>query len=349
MFKIESTPDWNRDRLLGYLIYHYSMQMSWDIDPAYPALNHLQKENNLTEEQFIWLSWLYGQTYCTPTTYYIFSAFPDFEDIDNNKFNKWHTNNWKKLLYATDKRHEKGKLFETYLSYKKVLNGVSQQELINKLIDSDPMESYNNIQHVFSDVKGFGRLSVFMFAEALKRWKPEKYNIDCITRDAIGSQSSCNGLCYVSSNDNLLDNKPTKFMDKHVEELLIVLRQFVGDKIAKNLLDKFVVETTLCAYKGLFKKRRYLGYYIDRQNYEIKTMEKNTDFDYQQLWDFRSDVFLHGYLGELNGWKGIRKEKQKVWKEENKLFDLEPLVKEGIIEFGDERWKTRRNLTLSSF
>lgn len=349
MLKIEKTPNWQEDRLLGYLIYHYGMQVSWDIDPAYPLLVSIQKENSLTEEQFIWLSWLYAQTYCTPTTYYVFSNFPDFEDIDDKKFNEWHVNNWKKLLYATDKRHEKGKLYETYLSYKKVLDGMSQQELLNKLIVRDPIESYNNIQRVFTDVKGFGRLSVFMFAEALKRWKPEKYDIECVTRDSIGSQSSCNGLCYASGNDNLLDNKPTDYMDNQVEKLLVDLKRFVGTEVSNDLLDRFAVETILCAYKGLFRKRRYMGYYIDRQNYEIKTMEKNTNFDYQQIWDFRSEVFLHGYLGEYGGWQGIRKDKQLIWMEQNKLFDLEPLVEAGFLEFGDERWKPKKVVTLDMF
>ncbi len=71
------------------------------------------------------------------------------------------------------------------------------------------------------------------------------------------------------------------------------------------------LETSLCAYKKLFFKTRYVGYYIDRQLEELVKMQKLAPIgaDWNLLWHFRPEHFDHRAVGELNDWRGIRKER----------------------------------------
>ena len=330
--------DFRIDRENGFEIYHHAMQKTWDIDPAYPALQYIFERYELNLEQCLWLCWLYAVTYCTPTLFYIYNEFPDFEDIEIGRFQKWHDKNWSKLLYQTDKRHEKGKLVGTLESYMKVLNGRTQREFYAETITDDTNESYTKLITEILPVKGFGRLTIFMLAESLKRCLG--YNYEPISMDIPNALSSRNGLCYAINHDKVIDQKLTRTQvydyENEVVSLVKKLKENLYD-IDPELTDIFSVETTFCAYKGLFRKKRYIGYYIDRLQYEIEKMENNvkTGVDFTPLWDFRYECLIHDYLGELNGWSGIRRDKAKIFFETGKLYGLEPLINNGIISFGE--------------
>ena len=76
--------------------------------------------------------------------------------------------------------------------------------------------------------------------------------------------------------------------------------------------DYFAMETCLCSFKKLFRKRdgRYLGYYLDRQAEEIKKVEQDRWFgiDWQPLWDARSETLNKKYLTD-----SINKGKMEIY------------------------------------
>jgi len=77
------------------------------------------------------------------------------------------------------------------------------------------------------------------------------------------------------------------------------------------------METVLCAYKKLHVRNMYVGYYLDRMQTEIEeggeqTMANiSTGVNWGTLWEIRSEMFDHQYLGELNGWSGWRQSLKK--------------------------------------
>jgi hypothetical protein len=58
--------------------------------------------------------------------------------------------------------------------------------------------------------------------------------------------------------------------------------------------DYFDMETCLCSFKKLFRKKhgRYLGYYLDRQAEEIEQCESDgwVGIDWQPMWDARNET-----------------------------------------------------------
>ena len=75
------------------------------------------------------------------------------------------------------------------------------------------------------------------------------------------------------------------------------------------------VTSDLCSYRKLFKQSRYLGYYVDRQQEELLFLEKSwpeKDF-WEELWQYRRKYVPDEYLGELNGWEGIQRERVTAW------------------------------------
>ena len=74
--------DYKNDRWNGLKDYYRKMNIIGDCDPSYSALNYLCDRNELNIEQRYWISFLYATNYCVTTTYYIWSEFPDFENIN---------------------------------------------------------------------------------------------------------------------------------------------------------------------------------------------------------------------------------------------------------------------------
>lgn len=72
----------------------------------------------------------------------------------------------------------------------------------------------------------------------------------------------------------------------------------------------------ICSFRNLFKNARYGGFHHDRQLGVIKEYEKVLP-QYKDIYDecykLRKDMFDQRFLGELNGWSGIRKERKKLW------------------------------------
>ena len=81
-----------------YFDYHLRMMAVGDIDPQNLALRYICNRFELNLEQRYWLAFLFGCTYCAPTVYYIYNEFPDFENVDVDRLERWWQENKKKCL-----------------------------------------------------------------------------------------------------------------------------------------------------------------------------------------------------------------------------------------------------------
>ena len=72
----------------------------------------------------------------------------------------------------------------------------------------------------------------------------------------------------------------------------------------------------ICSFRNLFKNARYGGFHHDRQLGVIKQYEKDLpqySEVYKECYQLRQRMFDKRFLGELNDWDGIRKERKKLW------------------------------------
>lgn len=299
------------NRREGFKKYFYGILKTEEYDPFYYTANYLYERFDLNKEQMFWFSWLYGFIYNGATAWVVFNEFPDFENVDVDRLKEWEIKNYKRMQFETDTRHKKCKIHEAFVCYKKAVGNKTQEEFFNTLCCyDDPKVNFRILwDYIRENFYLFGRYSTFFYTETLKRCNG--LNIECdslFLEDIPGSKSHRNGLCYVLGKDEWdLSKKNTDFK---YESWMIEYLKEEGDKIIKemkvefpdviNLIDYFSMETALCAYKGFFRKRRYFGFYLDRDCSQIKFAESKcwNGIDWNVFWQCRKECLREELLCE---------------------------------------------------
>ena len=337
--------DYRKQRWDGYKSYHTKMMTIGDCDPALPALRYLSDRFEFNLEQKYWLAFLYSTNYCVPTTFFMINEFPDFENVDCRRVEKWWNKNKQFLFFQTDRKKVKNfnKFVPMVESYKKLM-GDSQIEVFKKFAKNNPQDTYKAVYNfVIKNIYYVGRFSTFLYLEALHAITD--FNMLPDGLDLKNSESSRNGLLYACGMDEFITlhhKKASKLLTPevyiHLKNKLQQLHDELKSEAPELPTNFWNIETSLCAYKKLFWGARYLGYYIDRQMAEIKTMEDKVKegVDWSVLWNFRTEYFDKSVLGELMGWKGIRNEKMDLFMKAGILYEglLQlPVNYKHIVEF----------------
>ena len=305
--------DYRHDRWNGFKQYYKQMILSGDCDPAYPALNYICDRFELNREQRYWVAFLYATNYCVPTTFYIYNEFPDFENIDINRMETWWKNNKSKLYFQSDRVKVKNfnKFIESVSSYQQLIGNRTQHQFFMRLTTGDREINYLAVYEEAKKIYYFGRFSLFNYLEAL--YNLTNLDIEPTSLDLSDAESCRNGLCYALKEDNMVTlhhARSLKQIDYNLlNNKLIQLKMELTQGNPDIYVTFWNIETVLCAYKKLFWKKRYLGYYIDRMQEEINIMQKAIPIGicWQVLWDFRNEFFNDSLLGEKQLWSGIRK------------------------------------------
>lgn len=259
-----------------------------DIDPANDCLKYICDRFELTIEQRYWIAFLYSTCYCAPTVFYIYNEFPDFENVDVNRMERWWSKNKAKLYFQTDrsKIRTMNKFVETYESYKKLIGSLTQHNFFNKLTGASLHENYNNAYNTLSNIRNVGRFTLFIYLEMISVLTDFKCEPDKL--EWQHADNCRNGLQY-----HLLDYEdktPYNVLDSELQRILIYLEN--NNCTHKNI---FNVETTLCAFKKFKHGKRYPGFYLDRQLKEIEKMESNVrdGVCWRVLYEFRKETYKH--------------------------------------------------------
>lgn len=256
--------------------------------------NYLFRRFEHNKEQKLWIAWIYGTTYYFPTTWVIWNEFPDMELVGLDRLKDWNNNNYKRLRYQIDTKWNKGHLPAQFESYKNWIGQKSQLEAFRPFILKRPEENFDALWiEVKTKFHKFGRYSTWFYLQTLKQCcglpiEPSSLMLD----DYSGSRSHRNGLCMALGRpewyDEKLSAKQIEYMNDVSKEILLEVKKDFPDT------DYFDMETCLCSFKKLFRKKhgRYLGYYLDRQAEEIAKCEADgwDGIDWQPLWDSRIET-----------------------------------------------------------
>ena len=279
--------------MLSYLEYHEQSYAAKDIDPAYPMLKYICDRFELNIEQRCWIAFLYGCTYCGPTVFYMYNEFPDFENVDVARLQRWWASHKHQLLFQTDRLRIRSndQFVPAFESYRDIfLKG--QYPLFQLLCSSgNPQLNYEVLyQTLIKQTKYFGRYSMFLWLECLQRLT----GLDIIPTgiDWPNALNCFNGLCYYknASEVTAVDKYFCAIGDKWLQEAIQQLQQRHPERHS----DIWNVETTLCAYYKYRHGKRYVGYYVDRQLEEINKMANNVPSGvcWDVLYDFRREYFV---------------------------------------------------------
>lgn len=159
----------------------------------------------------------------------------------------------------------------------------------------------------------YGRFAAFLFLEMFVALAGLPY--ENTTIDWKNGNTATSGLLNLFGYDReaaYFDQKGTLIrsyeeMDKMLQTVVICVRETGGNANVTQ------IETSLCAYRKLYKGSRYNGYYLDRMLEELVKYEKLYPELTAELYELRGILFSHKYLGEKNKWNGIRPKMKKYY------------------------------------
>lgn len=103
---------------------------------------------------------------------------------------------------------------------------------------------------------------------------------------------------------------------KYLTKALLIIQKEIHKQYPEQDYDITMFIGKICSFRNLFKNARYGGFHHDRQLGVIKQYEKDLpqyENIYKEFYELRKKMFDQRFLGELNGWNGIRKERKKIW------------------------------------
>ncbi len=255
------------------------------------------------------LAYFFAITYCNVSAIALFLSEREIAS-GPERWAKYHKD---KLMFVSDRKYVAwGERFEKSLRFyvDNLRNG-------HPILQA-PCIDFNQYEKEVEKWYYFGRFSAFLFLESYGILTNTPYRGGAIPwRHGDTATSGILNLFGYDQEAAEFDHSgrlmvPIDSMDRMLEEVTNEVMNAGGDG------DVSKIETTLCSFRKFFKGSRYEGYYTDRDLEELNwftahrpDLKSLTD----ELFQIRADILPHEYLGELNGWTGIRTELKRQTRE----------------------------------
>lgn len=331
-------PEFRREVFLRF--YEWSLETRSFPGCMYFVMPYLYRTFKWNREVRLWFAFLNGNTQNPVTSWIIFKRFPDFTNLKIADLEKWFNQEFGRLAFDTDRRHQKADFIDSMKCYQKLTNG-EQEEFFGEFINTqDQNENFRKAWEVVRErFYSFGRLSSFSYLEYLRIMRVP---IDCdqlFLEDMSGSKSHRNGLAKVLGRDDLdwHESNPTGFEGKYTPEVIAWLkseaallleegRQRATGKPCAYDVSYFTLESVLCTYKSWHRpNHRYPGVYLDMFHDRIKKAESTwPEEDFGVFWDARK-TYLPAYLRleDNPGDVGVKPDKQNYYRETGQIINLD--------------------------
>lgn len=274
----------------------------------YCLLMPFADDNQLDVNECLWLAYLYGLSYSCTTAIRLFREFSDPTAISPGELKRFWDSEKSTLWFNPDKKYLKNnnQVIPAIKSLYKILRQHENFEayILSVMQESQEFESmYKEIQ---KNWQYFGSHGAYLFFDALYGLIPEMYyNPKELDWKHAGKTVSEGMAHFLYLDDSIGTGEyPINSFNKAVQK--------IQEKTGEPLVH---IESTLCAYRKLFKGTRYVGYYADRMLEEAHATEKFVP----TVWRFRERTIPKHLRGEDGGWTGIRKELCKKFLETGEL------------------------------
>lgn len=260
----------------------------------------------LSNEERVWLAYLYGLSYSCTTAIRLFEVIPDTTRINLKLLRGFWLTEKDSLWFNPDKKYIKnnGKVVPAVKSIEGILH---EYPTLMHWVISYSKDGFNALYNgILRNWDFFGPMGAYLFLDALYGLCPELY-VDPDHLDWNNSgKTVVEGMAHMMYQDELIETRefPLSKYDKIVDKLQKVSGQ-----------PKVIIESTLCAFRKFFKGTRYMGYYADRMLEECLYVDSLKNVSVPDVWTLREKSIPKELRGEDNGWSGIRKDKLKGWLE----------------------------------
>jgi len=280
----------NHDIWDRYLTFHKAQVSSMDMDPVYPVLREIG--SSAEKKSAVWLTFLHV------AYYHMGSALKAWEEHPfPAKLNK----SLLKLPCGIERRnHRKPERLESHInSLVEISNEYDGLDRwVDAYISGDPRQSWSNLQVVLTAPWGNGRWAAYKTSEML--WKVNGYRLQATDMGHEYSSGPREGLKL------LFPDAPTGNSPEEVQ-YLDALGDLLVEKLRSNgaIASVETAETSLCDFHSMIKGRYYTGIDIDHMQEQLIEVKSGLT---QKAFLARKLVLPNQFLGELNGWTGVRKE-----------------------------------------
>lgn len=180
------------------------------------------------------------------------------------------------------------------------------------VIENQPLLSWERMRVVATEPWGNGRWASYKTCEVL--WKVLDYPLQATDMGNEFSSGPREGLAMVlgsAPQGNTRD--AVRKVDHVAEHLRARLEEELGHALGIEEL-----ETILCDWKSVRKGKYYVGHDIDMM-LEGLSAEFVPEQVRASVLEARAATLPHAYLGELNGWEGVAKERNTYFRRTGKV------------------------------
>ena len=302
------------ERIKEFVIYH----KTGDGECNGVLLKAWADKNKLNKQERFDLAYFYSLSYCIPSAILLLQRKEEITK-DPKAFAAKHQ---KDLIFQSDRRYVK-----CNNAFEKMLIDYTANIRADKFTQSVVKAGQLDFEKAMKEVGKwyfFGRFGCFLFIETLGRLNGYKVSTGSIVwKDGDTATSGLMNLFGLDKSADYFDktgkippNLSQEKLDQLLHKVQAAIRKTGGvESIAE-------VETSLCAYRKFYKGSRYNGYYLDRQLEELnhyKGISYTKDIT-KELFALRRMLFNAKYLGEIGGWKGVRKECKTLYKRTGKTM-----------------------------
>lgn len=259
-----------------------------------------------TQDKFD-LAYFFAVSYCVASAVVLFHS----RDEILANYAKYAHENKNRIVFQSDRKYIRMKN-----SFEKCLGQFERVRDLDTFrrnaYDGDTLSLKKAIPYV-SGWDMFGRFSAFLFLETYAELTGDKFeNTTIVWKDG---NTATSGLMHVFGHDHAADtfDKTGKLLveAKVLDAMLAMLQEAI--KRAGGNTNVTEIETSLCAYRKFFKASRYNGFYLDRMLEELYDMQSEYPLVCEELFNLRREQFDRRVLGEVMGWRGIRRELKKYY------------------------------------
>lgn len=284
---------WNSEALPRFIKFAIQHKESGDIDPVYPVLRHVQRMREASRLEAIWHTLLYLAWYHLGSAEAMLLRFPLPMQIEPGR---WTGPSLEPLPTGVERRGFRG--HEGFYKAIQMLNWFveTRSPLPQWLDEVTSMKGTMGWTALYQDI---------LQAPHCGSWAAFKW---CdLARNVLG--------CNITSPDIGLGGGGKNAGPVPGLELL-TRQSWYECSVNQDLQIHFYLscralqvpwegleemETALCDFNSVVHGRYYVGHDIDKQMEDIADLGK-------AYWDARLESFPRAYLGELQGWTGVRKE-----------------------------------------
>ena len=289
-------------------------------DEIGPVMNHYLKSARATDDEKIWWVFLYSTCYCMGTAI-VMSRQLDYRSVDERELEQYWIATKPKLIFQSDRRYIKYMNQFTHMVNEFLTRSDRHlSDYIMKFVKlGDPKVTYSQLYREISSWRYYGRFGTILFIFNLCKVFPQveiessEYN----WKSGSTTTSAIFNARYEDEKAANFDAKRLNLTPDDIQMLDASLQLISSALKAYNPHKKWndiYVTSDLCSFRKLFKGVRYQGYYVDRQMEEIQQLQ--TNFPklmeiWEVIWNARKEFIDPRYLGEINGWTTIRKNRMR--------------------------------------